>query len=340
MNCSTCWGDHMRRPARGRARFIAVWGACLAMACGDAKGGHDASGVFEATEVIISAETAGRILTFPVEEGQLLKAQELAATIDCAQLELQKAQAVASEQALGEKTTDAAPQVQILREQAMAQERQVAAQTAQLAVLKTEQARFAELVAASAAPAKQLADIEGAMAVLEKQIAASQGQVAVTRQQMKSALAQAELQNRAIGSESGPMKARISQIDDQIARCQVVNPVEGTVLVKYAERNEFAAPGKPLYKIADLRVMTLRAYATGAQLRSVKPGQVVRVLVDAGTKTSHELQGTVAWISDKAEFTPKTIQTKDERANLVYALKIRIPNDGALKIGMYAEVKF
>jgi HlyD family secretion protein len=149
-----------------------------------------------------------------------------------------------------------------------------------------------------------------------------------------------DLQNRATSSEKEPTQARLSLVEDQIRKCTVTNPTAGTVLTKYAERYEFATPGKPLYRIADLEKMTLRAYITGDQLGNVKLNQPVRVFVDSGPDSFRELSGTLTWVSDEAEFTPKTIQTKDERANLVYAVKVRVPNDGSLKIGMYAEVTF
>lgn len=312
----------------------------LAAACADEPAPHDASGVFEARETIIAAEVGGQILEMPIEEGQELAQGAVAARIDCAQLELKKAELLAAQEAIGERTTEAKPQLEILREQEKAQRAQLAVQREQLEVLERERERFQKLVAGKAAPAKQLTDIEGQISVLQRQMASTRSQIAITKQQRASYSAQVDLQNRATTSEREPTQARLSLVEDQIRKCTVQNPIEGTVLTKYAERYEFATPGKPLYRIADLREMTLRAYITGDQLGRVKLNQATRVFIDDGPTAFREMSGTLTWVSDEAEFTPKTIQTKDERENLVYAIKIRVPNDGLLKIGMYAEVAF
>ncbi len=314
--------------------------ASLLLACSGEETGHDASGVFEARETIIAAEIAGRIVSMPIEEGQTLKAQQVAAEIDCKQLELQRAQIAASDLAIGERTRAAQPQLEILRSQEKAQGAQLGVQREQLSVLERERKRFAKLVAAQAAPKKQLADIEGKIAVLKRQMALASSQIAIIRQQRSSYSEQVDEQNRATSSERQPTRARMDQIDDQIKKCIVVNPIGGTVLTKYAEQFEFATPGKPLYRIADLSKLVLRAYITGDQLSAIKLNQQVRVFVDADANSYRELPGTLIWISEKAEFTPKTIQTKSERSNLVYPVKIRVANDGTLKIGMYAEVAF
>jgi HlyD family secretion protein len=301
---------------------------------------HDASGVFEAVETIIAAEIAGQIVAMPIEEGQTLPIGAIAVEIDCQQLILQREQVRASELAIDQRTTEAAPQLEILREERKATEAQLAVQRQQIEVLERERERFVTLVAAQAAPAKQLSDIEGQIAVLERQLASTQAQLAITKQRGASYQEQVALQNRATQSERSPTQAHIAAIDDQIEKCKVRNPIAGTVLTKYAERYEFATPGKPLYRIADLGTITLRAYITGDQLAQVKLNQPVRVFVDAGAKAFRELKGTLVWVSEQAEFTPKTIQTKSERSNLVYAIKVRLENDGSLKIGMYAEVSF
>lgn len=324
----------------GMYRLLLVSLLIGGLACSDKEGGHDASGVFEARETIIAAEIAGQILAMPIEEGQLLEAKSIAAEIDCKGLELQRAQIAASDQAITERTTEAAPELDVLREQEKATEAQLGVQREQLDVLERERKRFAELVAAQAAPAKQLADIEGQIAVLKRQMISTQRQIAISRQRSTSYTEQVAQQNRATSSERSPTQARIAEIDEKISKCKVVNPIAGTVLTKYAEQFEFATPGKPLYRIADLSNIVLRAYITGEQLGSVKLGQAVRVFIDSGADSFRELPGTLTWISDKAEFTPKTIQTKSERSNLVYAVKIRVPNDGSLKIGMYAELSF
>lgn len=306
------------------------------------KGGDqefDASGVFEANEVVISSEAVGKILRFEIEEGSSLKVGQVIGSVDCKNLSLQKAQIEASINALGQKTNDAAPQTQILREQLNSQQRQIATQREQLRILEHERKRLSNLVKAEAAPAKQLDDVEGQIDILKKQIETTESQVAVINQQIKSQQQQISIQNRGVLSERKPLQERIAQFDDQLQRCNITNPIEGTVLVKYATTNEMTATGKPLYKIANLSTLTLRAYITGDQLSKVKLNQPVKVFVDNGKDDYKEVSGTVTWIASKAEFTPKTIQTKDERANLVYATKIKVKNDGYLKIGMYGEVK-
>ena len=196
-----------------------------------------------------------------------------------------------------------------------------------------EQARIQNLLKQDAATGKQLDDITAQVDVARKSIA-------VTQQQIQVQKANVSTQNRGILSESGPLKKRAAQLDDQLKRASIVNPVAGTVIAQYAEAGEITSAGKALYKIADLSQVYLRAYITGAQLSQVKLGQTVKVLVDDGVKKYKEFPGTITWISDKAEFTPKTIQTKDERANLVYAIKVKVKNDGYLKIGMYGEVEW
>ncbi len=309
-------------------------------ACGKNANQPDATGVFEAREVIISAEAAGVLRQFNVSEGQNLSAGQLVGNIDCAQLDFQKAQVSATESALELRKTEAGPQVKVLNEQIALQNSQIATQREQLRVVQVEQARLQKLVAAKAAPSKQLDDINGQIAVLEKQIAAAQTQVKVLQQQVQAQEESAGIMNRGILSEKQPLGVRKAQLDDQIRRCQIINPLKGTVLSKYAEAFEMATPGKALYKIANLDTLTLRAYVTGDQLAQIKIGQSVKIVIAQGDAPEKEYTGTLNWISDKAEFTPKTIQTRDERANLVYAVKIATPNDGLLKIGMYGDVKF
>jgi HlyD family secretion protein len=202
-----------------------------------------------------------------------------------------------------------------------------------LANLQKEKARTENLIKADAATTKQLDDISNQIDMLNRQIA-------VTEQQIKVQLNNTSTQNRSILSEQPALEKRAAQIADQLERSTVINPISGTVLTKYAEAGEVTAPGKALYKIANLSEIKLRAYITGDQLSQLKLQQAVTVQVDDGAKAFKTYKGTVSWISSKAEFTPKTIQTKDERANLVYAIKINVPNDGTLKIGMYGEVLF
>lgn len=310
----------------------------LLMSCNNGENEFDATGVFEATEVIISSETSGKILNLSLEEGDELAAGQAIGNIDCENLSLQKAQAEASLEAISAKTNSAAPQVEILKQQLNTLQKQLATLKAQLNVVLVEQKRVENLVKAEAIPTKQLDDVNGQVDVLQKQIATAESQMGVTRQQIKSQEQQVGIANRAVLSERKPMQERIAQVANMMENCSLVNPIKGTVLVKYAEANEVTGPGKALYKIADLSEMVLRAYITGDQLAQVKAGDQVKVMVDNGQGSYKELAGEVSWISSKAEFTPKTIQTKDERANLVYATKIKVKNDGYLKIGMYGEV--
>jgi HlyD family secretion protein len=300
----------------------------------------DAVGTFEATEIIVSSEATGKILTFNIREGDTVGAGKIVATIDPLSIELQKEQIAASMTAIGEKTTDATPQVPVLNEQINASRSQIAVQKQQLLVLQKEQKRFDALVKADAATPKQLDDITGQISVLNRQIESAESQIKIVERQIQTQKDVVSIQNRGISSEKLPLQKRLKQLDDQIARTRVMNPLSGTILTKYAEVGEITMAGKALYKVADMREMVLRAYVQGSQLGQVKIGQKVNIRIDDGATKSREVGGTIAWISSKAEFTPKTIQTKDERANLVYAVKIGVPNDGSLKIGMYGEVIF
>ncbi len=310
------------------------------VSCNNGNGNCDASGTFEADEVIVSAEATGKILQLNIEEGASLAKDSVVGKIDPTAIELQKEQASSSVEALQQRTNDAEPQVNILESQMLLQTKQIAVDEEQLRVLQKEQQRFQKLVAADAVPAKQLDDINGQVNVLKEKIVAGKTQLNVLQSQINSQRRSVAIQNRGILSEKIPMEKRVAQIQDQLDKTTIRNPVAGTVLTKYARQNEFTATGKALYRIADLSTMKLRAYITGDQLAQVKLNQPVKVKVDDGKGKYRELPGTISWISDKAEFTPKTIQTKEERANLVYAVKINVKNDGYLKIGMYGEVVF
>ncbi len=310
------------------------------VSCKSSDQDFDATGVFEAEEVIVSAESTGKLLNFTASEGDNLKANQIIANIDCDNIDLQKAQVQASISALKMKQNEAGPQIQILQKQADNQRAMLNTQKAQWRVLDKEKARLTKLVAAEAAPQKQWDDIDGQMDILEKQMESTQSQIALTNQQIVSQKAQIGIQNRGILSETQPLKMRVAQIEEQLGRCKVVNPFEGTVLVKYTQNQEVVAAGKPIYKLADLNNMVLRAYLAGTQLGLVKVNQTVKVFIDNGKDNYKELSGVISWISNKSEFTPKTIQTKDERANLVYAVKIKVKNDGFVKIGMYGELRF
>ena len=298
----------------------------LAASCKDNRPATDASGVFESDEVIVSAEQNGKLLSFPIQEGDTLRKGALAGSIDVTNILLQKEQVQASIQALRQKTTNPMPQIELVK-------KQLAVQESQLAQQEREKTRTENLLKADAATQKQLDDINAQIDQLQKQIAVSRQQIALDNSNIAT-------QNRSIYSEQNPMEKSAAQYQDQIDKGQVINPITGTVLTKYALQGEMTTTGKALYKIANLDTLTLRAYATGSQLTSVRLGQPVKVYTDDGAKNYREYSGQVYWISDKSEFTPKTIQTKDERANLVYAVKIRVKNDGLLKIGMYGEVKF
>jgi len=286
----------------------------------------DASGSFEIDEVVVSAEVPGKILSLNLEEGSLLSKDSLVGEIDSLPLELQKAQVQATIAALQQKTLDVKPQVQLLLDQ-------IKVQKAQLDNAIHEKTRTERLIKADAATTKQLDDLNNQIDVLQKQIS-------VNEQQIKVQETATGTQNNSVLSESIPLHKSVAIIDDQLKRTNIKNPIAGTVLTKYAMAGEITAPGKALYKIGDLSVITLRAYITGTQLVQVKLNQHVTVLVDSTSSSYKKYDGVITWISDKAEFTPKTIQTKDERANLVYAIKIHVKNDGNLKIGMYGEVKF
>ena len=286
--------------------------AVSAIGCSTKEDNYDASGTFEAVETIVSAEATGVLKAFDVEEGQVIKEKQQIGYIDSVQLYLRKKQLQAQIRAVVARTPNVSKQLSALY--------------AQLDHARNEQQRVERLLKADAATPKQYDDATAQVAVIERQIEGQQSTLAVTK--------------NSIGEDVLPLQVQIEQLNDQLYRCRIINPIAGTVLVKYAEAFEMKNPGKPLYKVADLSTLVLRTYVTGDQLPALKISQTVKVFTDAADKQSQESEGKIEWISDKAEFTPKTIQTKDERANLVYAVKIRVPNDGRLKIGMYGEVKF
>lgn len=292
--------------------FIIMAIAIIMSACNNSKVSFDASGAFEAEETIISSEATGVIRQLNIEEGQTLQAGQVIGYIDSLQLHLKKKQMEAQIIALLGKKPDIPVQLSALQEQLRTAER--------------EQIRMANLVKGNAATPKQLDDINAQIVVLQKQIAAQRSSLSIS--------------SGGINREAVPLQVQLEQLDDQLAKCNIINPAKGTVLTKYAEVNEMTANGKPLYKIADLSNMILRAYITGDQLPQVKLDQKVKVLTDDGKGGYKEITGIVSWISDNAEFTPKTIQTKNERANRVYAIKVNVKNDGTYKIGMYGEIRF
>ncbi len=286
----------------------------------------DASGTFEADEIIVSAEQNGKLLAFNVNEGDLLVKDAVVGQIDVTPDKLKAAQIEASINALHQKTNNPEEQVYFFKKQLVVQQ-------AQLAQLYREKNRIENLLKADAATQKQLDDINSSIDQLQKQIA-------VTGQQMQLNVSNINTQNRSILSEQNPLERSVDQIKNQISKGEIINPLTGTVLTKYAFQGEMTGTGKALYKIANLDTITLRAYISGDQLPQVKLEQTVKVLIDNGKNDFKEYTGKISWISAKSEFTPKTIQTKDERDNLVYAIKVRVKNDGYLKIGMYGEVRF
>jgi HlyD family secretion protein len=308
------------------ARTVTALSLIFLTACNRDQNKFDASGTFEADEVIVSASASGKILALDIDEGSRIAKDSIVGLVDPTDLSLQKQQVQASIEALSEKTSDATPQIKMLQDQLKVQQ-------AQLDNLLHEQARIENLVKEDAATKKQLDDINF-------QIESSKKQMNVTLQQINVQRNNVTTQNRGILSEGKPLQKRAEQLQELLNRTNIRNPINGTVITKYAETGEITSNGKPLYKIADLSTLNLRAYVTGDQLPQIKLGQQVTVFVDSGAKKYRKLPGTLTWVSDKAEFTPKTIQTKDERANLVYAIKIKVKNDGYLKIGMYGEVTF
>ncbi|MFY7826320.1 MAG: HlyD family secretion protein [Flectobacillus sp.] len=305
--------------------FISL-ASSLIFSCKKNEQSTDATGTFEATETIISSEVAGKILHLNLQEGDTLGLSQKVGNIDIANLQLQEAQIEANMRSLPQKFNDASAQIKVL-------ENQIALQKEQLRIQQREFQRLTNLVKSEAVPSKQLDDMEGVIALTKKQISVLESQIIAQKTQVA-------IQNRSINSELTPLQKRSEQIADQIKRGEIINPVRGTVITKYAEQYEITSPGKALYKIADLSQMTLKVYVSGNQLSKVQLNQAVKVLIDKTEGLSDTLQGKIFWIASKAEFTPKTIQTKEERANLVYAVKIRVKNTGALKIGMYGEVIF
>ena len=287
---------------------------------------YDASGSFEATETIVSAQANGVIKDLDISEGQSLDSGQQIGYIDSTQLFLKKKQLEAQIKASESRVPNIAAQTAQFRQQAAVAE-------TRLHHLQKEKDRIKNLLAADAATPKQLDDINAQINETEAQLRAMHEQGAA----QKSAL---QTQRSGINSEAGPLSIQIQQINDQLEKSVIINPVNGTVLTKFAEAEEMANVGKPLYSIADLSTISLRAYITGDQFSTIKLGQTVNVFVDDSSGKTKQYKGTVTWINNKAEFTPKTIQTKDERANLVYAIKVKVKNDGTLKIGMYGGINF
>ncbi|MGB4968173.1 MAG: HlyD family efflux transporter periplasmic adaptor subunit [Saprospiraceae bacterium] len=301
---------------------------------------YDASGVFESDEIIVSAEVTGRILNLNIEEGSLIKKDSVVGNIDPMQYTLQKEQLEFSIKAVESKSIPSLPQIRILESQVKAQQEQIRVFQLQLNSAKREKSRLEKLVKAEAAPGKQLDDANSQLDIISQQLKAAESQVLVTRQQIVSQRALIAAQNAGISSEEGPLEKRKEMAEDYLNKSKIINPLSGNILTIYMHAGEVVTPGKAIYKIADLSKLNLRAYINGSQLSKVKLNQEVSLHVEYGDDEDKEYIGQIIWISDQAEFTPKTIQTKEERSNLVYAIKIKVVNDGFLKLGMYGEVQF
>lgn len=306
--------------------FFAILVAATLSGCGSGNADYDASGVFETTEVIVSAKTQGEIISLNVEEGQDVKKGQQLGYIDITQLSLKKQQLAATKAQVEANRSATDSHVLDLN-------KQVAAINEKIANSQRELRRYEGLLKDGAATQKQVDDIRYQIGELKKQLAA-------TREQIDAANRSFREQGTGLSAQSRGVDAQTAQVDDQISNATITAPIDGTVLTKYAEQGEYAVPGRALLKISNITDMKLRAYVTADQLTAVKVGQRVTVYADRGEKDRKAYAGTVTWISDKAEFTPKTIQTRDERANLVYAVKIAVKNDGLIKRGMYGDVKF
>ena len=293
-------------------KILVLASAMLIMsACGNKEKEFDATGTFEATETTVSAEQTGTLLTFDIEEGNEVEAGTQVGLIDTTQLWLKLQQLDATKRVYESQKPDT--------------QKQIAATRQQLQKARQEQQRYRELVADGAAPSKMLDDATNQVKVLERQLEA---QLSTFNAQLST-----------LNSQQAATDVQANQLRDQLQKCHILVPISGSVLEKYAERGEFVATGKPLFKIADTRQMFLRAYVTSAQLQDIKVGQPVTVFADYGDGQRRSYEGKISWISSRSEFTPKTILTDDERADLVYAVKIAVKNDGYIKIGMYGEVK-
>ncbi|MDR3142370.1 MAG: HlyD family efflux transporter periplasmic adaptor subunit [Tannerellaceae bacterium] len=286
--------------------------AALTGACNGNEQAADATGVFEATEIVVSSEVSGKIMELGIREGDRINGGDCVGYIDSAQLYLKKRQLAAGLKAVDIRKPDIRKQIAVLEQQ--------------IATARTEQQRMENLVKANAGNQKQLDDIVNNIQFLQKQLDAQYSTLHKT--------------SGSTDAEAEGLQYQIMQLDDQLQKCRIINPQTGTVLVKYSEPGEVTMAGKPLYKIADTGLLYLRAYIAADQLSQLKQGQTVRVFADFGKDNRREYPGVISWISDKSEFTPKGVQTKDERANLVYAIRIAVKNDGYLKIGQYGETTF
>lgn len=284
----------------------------LALSCNSGGDEADATGSFEAIETIVSAEASGKIIRFDVAEGGELKAGQIVGMIDSTQLYLSKLQLLQSQKAILSGRPDTKVQLEALQRE--------------LAVAVSDMKRIENLVKGEVASQKQLDDANARVTLIQSRIDAQRSILSAT--------------TSSLNEQAQTVAVQLAQVEEQLRKCKIICPVNGTVLTTYANVFEMTATGKPLFKIADLSEIELKAYITQDQFTQLKVGQAVSVLVDDAGGKMKSYPGMVSWINSKAEFTPKTIQTKNERANLVYAIKVRVKNDGLLKIGMYGEVKF
>ena len=326
----------------------------MVASCGKDKQDYDATGTFEATEITVSAESAGQLKSFNISEGQVLNNGVTVGQIDARQLTLKRnqlatnnEQLAATHGQLAANKRQLAANKQATSSRQLDLKKQVAAIRQQIVNQQRERQRFTELLKDGAVAQKQVDDIDYQLQVLKKQLAATEEQIAsqnaALADQNKGITAQMEgidAQQAVVNAQQAGVRSQQAQIDDQIAHTFIKSPITGTVLEKYAEAGEFVAVGKPLFKVANMKRMFIRAYITSAQLKNIKLGQKVKVMADYGKGQKKTYNGVITWISSLSEFTPKTIVTDDERADLVYAIKIQFQNDGYVKIGMYGEVKF
>ena len=314
--------------------------ALMITACGKKEKAFDATGTFEATEVTVSAKATGELKSFDVTEGLTLESGSLVGHIDTYQLVLKKQQLETQRGQLAASKRQMASNRSATNSQQLDLNKQLSSIQQQIANAQRERQRYAELVKDGAVPRKQLDDIDNQIKVLNRQLEATRDQIrsnnAALAEQGKGIAAQMD----GIDSQVAGIDAQQRQLDDQIANADIVAPIQGTVLEKYVEQGEYVTTGKPLFKMANVDQMFIRAYVTSAQLQQIKVGQPCKVFADYGNGQKKEYAGTITWISSRSEFTPKTILTDDERADLVYAVKIAFQNDGYVKIGMYGEVKF
>ena len=312
--------------------------ACLT-ACDDKAKEYDATGTFEATEVTVSAKANGELTLFNVEEGMEVAHGSIVGAIDNTQVRLKKEQLQATIGQLQDSKRQLAATRTSSNSHTLDLEKQMAVIRQQIANAQKERQRYAELVKDGAVPRKQLDEIVYQINVLEKQLLATEDQVKSNNESLEAQARGIDAQIDGVNDQIASVEKQIAQLDDQLTNTEILCPITGTVIEKYVEQGEFVTMGKPLFKVADTQNMVLRAYVTSAQLSEVKVGQKVKVQAEYGGNIRHEYEGTITWISPRSEFTPKTIVTDDERADLVYAVKVSLKNDGGVKIGMYGKLK-